>query len=70
MGVIPEFGASQVGALQSGIEMAMAAVCFWGVFLKFGPWEWSCSGIRNVCIGFEQCGWDQLLPVCSSLPLR
>lgn len=61
---------SLVAALQTGIEMAMAAVWVWGVFFKFGPWEWSCWAVRNICTGREQRGWDQLLPVCSSLPLR
>lgn len=32
MDVIPECGASLVAALQSGIGMAMAALCVWGIF--------------------------------------
>lgn len=37
MGVIPECGASLVAALQSGIGMAMAALCVWGIFFSLGP---------------------------------
>lgn len=70
MGVIPECGASLVAALQSGMGMAMAAVSVLGVFFQFGPWQWSCCAIRNVCVAIEQRGWDQLLPGWSSLPLR
>lgn len=41
---------------------------FGGCFLNLGPGNG--PAVRNICTGREQRGWDQLLPVCSSLPLR
>lgn len=63
VGVIAEFGSSLVAALQSGIGMTMAAVWFWGVFFKFGPWEWPCCAIRKVWIAAEQRRWGSA-PAC------
>lgn len=70
MGVIPELGAGQVGALQSGIGMATAAGCFLEVFFKI----WALGMVlqcHQECLYWHWAAWmDQLLSVCSSLPLR